>query len=132
MYNARRDNLGGFWKQQFGDSHAIMLANAFFENVETEEKGKHVLEFRPRGLSEMYVACIWSHWQQGDDHLDSFAAITDEPPPEIAEAGHDRCIIPIKEENIEAWLNPDPKNLDSLQAILDDRTRPYYEHKLAA
>ena len=63
---------------------------------------------------------------------DSVAAITDDPPAEVAAAGHDRCIIPIKPENIDAWLNPDPKNLAALYAILDDRERPYYEHRLAA
>jgi len=42
------------------------------------------------------------------------------------------CIIPIKEENIDAWLNPDPKNLDAMQAILEDRARPYYEYRMAA
>jgi putative SOS response-associated peptidase YedK len=60
------------------------------------------------------------------------AAITDEPPPEIAAAGHERCIIPIKPENIDAWLNPDASNLTAQHAILDDRDRPYYEHRLAA
>ncbi|MGF6303032.1 putative SOS response-associated peptidase YedK [Paraburkholderia sp. WC7.3d] len=61
-----------------------------------------------------------------------FAAITDEPPPEITAAGHDRCIIPIKPENIDAWLNPDASNLAAQYAILDDRDRPYYEHRMAA
>ena len=62
----------------------------------------------------------------------SFAAITDEPPAEVAAAGHDRCIIPIKAENVDDWLNPDPKNLARQYAILDDRERPYYEHRWAA
>ncbi|CAL8481103.1 protein of unknown function (plasmid) [Caballeronia sp. S22] len=39
--------------------------------------------------------------------------------------------MPIKPENVEAWLNPDASKLDALQAILDDRDRPYYEHRLA-
>jgi len=56
----------------------------------------------------------------------------DEPPPEIAAAGHDRCPIPLKLENIDAWLRPDKGNLDAQYAILDDRARPYYEHRLAA
>lgn len=30
---ARRDNLEGFWKGQFGTSHGVMVANAFYENV---------------------------------------------------------------------------------------------------
>jgi hypothetical protein len=58
--------------------------------------------------------------------------ITDEPPPEIAAAGHDRCIIPIKPENIDAWLCPEPGDLAAQYAILDDRHRPYYEHRMAA
>ncbi|MFL9860072.1 hypothetical protein PQR72_30795 [Paraburkholderia madseniana] len=43
-----------------------------------------------------------------------------------------RCIIPIKPEHIDAWLNPDPHNLAAQYAILDDRERPYYEHRMAA
>jgi putative SOS response-associated peptidase YedK len=62
----------------------------------------------------------------------SFTAITDDPPAEVLAAGHDRCIVPIKAENVTAWLNPDPKNLATQYAILDDRERPYYEHRLAA
>jgi len=51
---------------------------------------------------------------------------------EIATAGHDRCIIPIKPENIDAWLNPDPIKLSDLHAILDDLEHPYCEHRMAA
>jgi len=82
----------------------------------------------------MLVACLWNRSPaQGDaPELLSFAAITDEPPPEVAIAGHDRCIIQIKPEYIDAWLNPDPNNLDALQAIFDDRPRPFYENRLAA
>jgi len=81
----------------------------------------------------MLVACLWSRWSgSGEPDLLSFAAITDEPPPEVAAAGHDRCIVPIKPENIDAWLNPNASDLAALHAILDDRDRPFYEHRLAA
>lgn len=143
-YNARRDNLEKFWSKQFGHSHAIMVMNAFYENVSRHamehrelapgEKAENVvLEFRPQPEHDMLVACLWSHWEGvGEPALDSFAAITDEPPPEIAAAGHDRCIIPIQPQHVDAWLNPDPSNLAALHAILDGRDRPYYEHRLAA
>jgi putative SOS response-associated peptidase YedK len=81
----------------------------------------------------MLVACLWSRWTApGEPDLLSFAAITDEPPQEVAAAGHDRCIVPIKPENVEAWLHPDASNRDALHAILDNKERPYYEHRLAA
>jgi putative SOS response-associated peptidase YedK len=141
-YNARRDNLEGFWKDQFGSHHAIMVATAFYENVsrhrmegralgEGEKEENVILEFRPRPTLEMLVACLWSHWQEGDESLLSFAAITDAPPAEIAAAGHDRCIIPLQRENLDAWLDP-RGDLPSAYRILDDRVRPYYEHRLAA
>lgn len=131
-YNARRDNLEGFWKGQFCVSHGIMLADAFYENVQ-RDGANVVLEFRPNTREPMLVACLWSRWtKEGGPDLLSFAAITDEPPPEVAAAGHDRCIIAIKPEHVDAWLNPDPANLEASHAILDDRQRPYYEHRLAA
>ena len=143
-YNARRDNLEGFWKGLFGYTHGLMLVTAFYENVsrfrlenrmplEGEKDENVVLEFRPDPSQEMLIACLWSHWQ-GKDQPDllSFAAVTDDPPEEIALAGHDRCIIPIKAEHIDAWLNPDPANLAAQYAILDDRNRPYYEYRMAA
>ena len=143
-YNARRDSLEKFWKGVFGISHGVVVAEAFYENVsrhrlegrgleDGEKDSSVVLEFRPSPPREMLVACLWSHWRQdGEPDLLSFAAITDEPPPEVAAAGHDRCIIPIKEEHLDAWLNPSPSDLQSLQFILDDRDRPYYQHRLAA
>ena len=143
-YNARRDNLEGFWKNLFGYSHGIMVVNAFYENVrrhrvegrdlaEGETDANVVLEFRPEPARDILVACLWSRWQApGQPELLSFAAITDEPPAEVAAAGHDRCIIPIKPEQVDAWLHPDPRNLAAQYAILDDRERPYYAYRQAA
>ncbi len=131
-YNARRDNLEGFWKGLFGHTHGIMVVNAFFENVDRDGKNV-VLEFNPRPAQDMLIACLWSRWSApGEPDLLSFAAITDEPPAEVAAAGHDRCIVQIKPEHVDAWLDPDPGNLKALYTILDDRPTAFYEHRLAA
>jgi putative SOS response-associated peptidase YedK len=142
-YNARRDNLERFWRNQFGHTHAVMVVNAFYENVARhtmehrelapgEKEENVVLKFNPEPPQDMLIACLYSHWTGPGEELWSFAAITDEPPPEVAAAGHDRCIIQIKPENVDAWLNPDPANLAALYAILDDRPQAFYEHRLAA
>ena len=103
------------------------------ELEEGEQAQNLVLEFKPRPTQDMLVACLRSRWTGlGQPDLPSVAAITDHPPPEVAIAGHDRCIISIKPENLDAWLNPDPENLKAQYVILDDRERPYYEHRLAA
>lgn len=62
----------------------------------------------------------------------SFAAVTDEPPPEVAATGHNRCLIPLREENLSRWLQPERMDKAELYAILHDRERPTYEHALAA
>lgn len=142
-YNARRDNLEGFWKGQFGHSHALVLMSAFYENVSRhraqgrelapgEDERNVVLEFRPQPAQDMLVACLWSHWQGDGESLLSFAAITDDPPPEVAAAGHDRCVVPIRPENIDDWLDAGRSDPARLYAIIDDRQRPYYEHRMAA
>ena len=143
LYNARRDNLEGYWKALFGRRHAVCLVESFYENVARHEFEKRelrpgekpqnlVLHFNPRPASPMFVACLWDHWQKkGAPDLYSFAAITDDPPPEVAATGHNRCIIPLKRQNLSARLTPGADRA-AYYALLDDRERPYYAHELAA
>jgi len=123
LYNARRDSLGKFWKDLFGRNHALLVISSFFENV-----ARHDYEKRALGPGEKE-----DHWQaQGEPDLYSFAAITDDPPPEVAATGHNRCLIPLKQHNLSRWLHPEGLDAAQLDALLDDRERPYYEHELAA
>lgn len=133
LYNARRDSLGKYWKELFGQTHAVMLVESFFENVEREGKNQ-VLHFVPRPADTMLIACLVAEWRdpKGGAPLLSFAAITDEPPPEVAAAGHDRMIISLKQQNLDAWLQPAGRSLQELDALLADREAPYYEHEVMA
>ncbi len=126
-YNARRDNLKRFWAQLFGRQRGIIIVDRFWENVEGEGGQNQVVKFAPRTGQPMLVACLWAEWTdpKGEEPaLTSFAAITDEPGPEAAAAGHDRTIINIKPEHLEAWLNPDPNDLGGLYEIFDDKRPP--------
>ena len=117
----------------FGATHAVMLVESFFENVERDGRNQ-VLHFVPRPADTMFIACLVASWQdpKGGSPLLSFAAITDEPPAEVAAAGHDRMIINLKPENVDAWLTPRGRSLDEMQRILGDRQAPYYEHEVMA
>ena len=131
-------------KDLFGYTHGIAVVNVFYENVNrhrvegralfADEAAENVLlEFKPRPTQNMLVACLWSRWTApGEPDLLSFAAITDEPPAEVAAVGHDPCLVPIRPEHVDAWLNPDPAALAAQYAVLDDRARPFYEHRMAA
>lgn len=133
LYNARRDSLGKYWKELFGFSHGVMLVESFFENVQREGKNQ-VLHFIPRPADTMLIACLMAEWRdpKSGTPLLSFAAITDEPPPEVAAAGHDRMIVSLKQQNLEAWLKPDGRTIAELDALLADREAPYYEHEVMA
>jgi putative SOS response-associated peptidase YedK len=133
LYNARRDSLGKYWKGLFGVSHAVMLVESFFENVEREGRNQ-VLHFVPRPAGTMLIACLCAEWQDPKTgaSLLSFAAITDEPPAEVAAAGHDRMIINLKPEHLDAWLTPHGRPEAELQEILGDRQAPYYDHEVMA
>ncbi|MES2858222.1 MAG: SOS response-associated peptidase family protein [Pseudomonadota bacterium] len=134
-YNARRDSLESYWKGLFGHHHAVMVMDTFYENVEGPDGRNRVLQFTPRDGGPMYVACLWSRWTDPsgiEPDLLSFAAITDDPEPEVAAAGHDRTIINLKPEHLDAWLNPDARDLTALYALFDDKQHPFYEHREAA
>ena len=124
-YNARRDNLETSWKRLFGRQHAVMVVERFYESVDRDGKAVE-LEFVPRTQEPLLVPCLWSYDER--DRLYSFAAITDDPEPEVAAAGHDRTILDLKPDYVEAWLNPGG-DLKRMQAIFDDRRHPYYEHR---
>lgn len=140
-YNARRDSLGKAWSELFGVRHGIIVVTAFYENVERhamehrelapgEQSENVVLEFKPRDEHDMYVACLWNESPDGDGKLLSFAAITDDPAPEVAAAGHDRTIMEIEYKNWDEWLAPGLP-LDRYQEILSERPQVYYEHQIA-
>jgi putative SOS response-associated peptidase YedK len=140
LYNARRDNLEKFWGEQFGHHHAVMVVESFYENVrlhamehrelgEGEEERNVVLQFTPEPAQTMLIACLWSHWTDPKEpDLRGIAAITDEPPAAVAAAGHDRCIINLKPVHVEAWLTPESRTTEELQAILSDRAVPVFQH----
>ena len=143
-YNARRDNLAGFWSSLYGRSHGIMALDSFFENVPRhlyekrelapgEKESNLVLQFNPNSGVPLTIACLWSHWTHASEPpLYSFAAITDTPPPEVLTTGHTRCVVSLKDENVREWLSPAHTTRERLEEILSDRMTPRYEHQIAA
>lgn len=141
-YNCRRDSLTGWWRPVFGKHHGLLVLNGFRENVKRhrmerrelkpEEKEENVvLQFDPADGAPMLVPCIWAHWQQGEATLNSTALITDEPPEEVQQAGHDRCPINLTREAALTWLEPRGRTSAELFEILQQLHRPFYEHRIA-
>jgi putative SOS response-associated peptidase YedK len=140
-YNARREDLGKMWSRLFGRRHGVMVANAFFEHVPQSKQERDdaggpgddrqdiLFEFRPDPPHPVLVPCLWNFSPRStpeERDIFSFATITDAAPPEIAAAGIERWVIPVKPENLDAWLNPDVDDTGALHAVLDDRAAVNY------
>ncbi len=148
LYNARRDALTRFWRDQFGARHGVVVVSSFFENVPRHayegralapgERPSHVVvRFTPAPSAaaprpEMTVACVWERWTApGQPPLLSFAAITDDPPPEVRAAGHDRCPVALRAAAVPRWLTPQGRGDDALLGMLGDREALSFGHRLA-
>jgi putative SOS response-associated peptidase YedK len=144
-YCARRDSLSTVWRRVFGVHHGIVAVRQFYERVQLHDHQQRALApgeteqsiellFTPHNGGDLFIACLWTYVEASGDEpgFYSFALITDHPPPEVALAGHDRCIMQIREEDIEDWLRPVGQSHAQLQAILDrgEAQRPYFDHEI--
>jgi putative SOS response-associated peptidase YedK len=110
IFNARLDSLESrkTWKPLLGKRHCLIPIRGFYEWVATDE-GKKQIEFYPPEHKLVGVAGLYDIWQ-GKDHygdtieLHSFAVITQDPPPEVEEMGHDRCPIVLNSNSWDQWL----------------------------
>ncbi|BFI96227.1 MAG: hypothetical protein RSP_17370 [Rhodanobacter sp.] len=144
-YNARMDSLKTAWRGIFGYFHGVVVARRFFESVLLHDNQQRALApgekeqnieivFSPEPQQEMLLACLYRYVEPegGEGGYYTFAAVTRDPPPEVLAAGHNRCVIPLRPENVDAWLDPDPKNLSAQFAILEDPIDAFYQHQIVS
>lgn len=60
-----------------------------------------------------------------------FAMVTDDPLPEVEEAGHDRTPIMLTPEAINEWVRPEGKSVSDLLSILERRANLHFRHKIS-
>lgn len=133
-FNSRLDSLRAArtWIPLFGRTHVIFPFVHFYEWVERGGVKKEIF-FSPEGRDFMWAAGLFSVAKNKEKlPLYSFAMVTDDPPPEISQAGHDRCPIFLAEPKISAWLNPENLAPDELLLLLKNIEKPYYSNGLAA
>lgn len=122
VFNARLDSLETrqTWSNIFMRNHGLFPFKRFFEWVEDENKKKKLISFTPENREIMWAPCLWDYWSSKDGRIKffSFALITTDPPPEVLEAGHDRCPIFLEKKQISSWLNPKHNKLNDYYNML--------------
>jgi putative SOS response-associated peptidase YedK len=133
VFNARFDSLESArtWTPLFGRTHAIFPFTLFYEWVERDGK-KTEIYFSPEDRSLMWAASLYSVAKGAHGPLLSFAMVTDDPPPEVAAAGHDRCPIFLRQDQLDGWLHPAGKSLENLKGLLQLKEKAFYINGLAA
>lgn len=133
LFNARKDRLldSRTWKHIFGKQHAIFPFYRFYESIEGKSGEAKIIYFEPETKDLMWSASLFERSKTTEGNLWSFAAITDEPPPEVAEAGHDRCPVFLNEDHFEQWLEPKDLSQNDLLALLESVVVTYFTHSAA-
>lgn len=133
VFNARLDSLEirPTWKPLFMHNHGLVPFTRFFEWVAGPDGRPKLISFKPENRDMMWAPCLWDEWISPDGSLrfKSFAIITDEPPPEIVQMGHDRCPLFLAQEYIDQWLNPEGKSKKEMYAVLRQKEKVTYTHQ---
>ena len=130
VFNARRDSLQSTWLPLFGHTHALFPFTRFYEWVERDGK-KAEIYFAPKDRDIMWAASLYCLPNKLNS-IYSFAMVTDDPPPEVAAAGHDRCPIFLSADQVSAWLNPQIHAKEKLIELLQKKENTIYLTDLAA
>ncbi|MFP5386551.1 MAG: SOS response-associated peptidase family protein [Bacteriovoracia bacterium] len=135
VFNARLDSLENrqTWQPLFMRNHGLLPFVRFFEWVEKDSQ-KRLISFHSDRHEIMWAPCLWDYWENEKEGVGfySFAIITDEPPREVWEMGHDRCPIFLREDLIDHWLSPEGKNQSEIYRILKNKQEVSYLHAWSA
>lgn len=135
VFNARMDSLEvrQTWTPLFMKNHGLFPFVRFFEWVE-DEGNKRLISFKSDQHEILWAPCLWDYWfnEKANIGFYSFAIITDDPPSEIAEMGHDRCPIFLGADKIDGWLSPEGKTKEEIYEILKTKEKVHYSYAWVA
>lgn len=121
-YNARIETLAEkpTWKVPLRTRRLLVPLTHFIEAVYTEAYAGNMIQFYEKNHALLAAAGIYDEWvdKQSGQILESFAIITDEPPPFVLSMGHDRCPIFLRESAWDEWLEPKEKDAKVLLNLL--------------
>jgi putative SOS response-associated peptidase YedK len=136
LFNCRIDSLltRPTWRRLLARNHALFPFVRFHEWVEDPNGKKVQVSFAPDSRQLMWAPALFDEWSSLDGRIKfkSVAIVTDDPPPEIADCGHDRCPIFLRQDLIDDWLTPRGRSPEELLAILRQKEPVYYHHEMAA
>ncbi len=126
-----------FARQSEERRNRILAAGKRYSQTPTEKldplQRKVIIEFTPESDEPMLVPVIFAEREMPDGQIfRSFAVVTDDPPPEVLAAGHDRCPICLSSEQLADFLNCRGSSPGAMLQLLQQGQRPLFKHALAS
>jgi putative SOS response-associated peptidase YedK len=124
-----------FEKQTQARKEKILAEGKKYKPTPTELKNplerRIIIEFRPQNQKLLQVPVIFSTYPSANG-VDGwgFAIVTDEPPPEVEQAGHDRCPVILRQDGLSTWLAPSRHTVLETSKSLDLRDTILFDHDL--
>ena len=127
-HNARLETIKEkpTWKNIFGKKHCLVPMISFIEPIYEGEYAGNMLKFN---LNEcIFVPALFDTWtnKETGEIIDSFAILTSEPPPFVAQCGHDRSPLFVDQEEILQWIETTEKNYEFFYKILKQHKTPKF------
>lgn len=132
------DQVKTVFRKQAEQRHLKLLsAGKKYKPTPTELKDpldrQIIIQFKPVDEADMIAPVIFSYGEGPDGNTDAgFAIVTDDPPFEILNAGHDRCPIILMPDALGRWLTPsDERPEDILRLVVEKKRQITFTHSLA-
>jgi putative SOS response-associated peptidase YedK len=122
MINARAETLKD--KPAFRDAYerrrGLVPADGYFEWMKTGAREKQPYFIQPASGAPFALAALWEFWRDPTtgDPLESVALITTDAGRSVAHV-HDRMPVVIPSNAFAEWLDPQNRNVDRLDRLLD-------------
>lgn len=124
-HNARLESIDEkpTWKTVFSERHCLVPLTDFIEPIYEGEYAGNMVAFHNKDGGMLYAAGVWDEWtnKQTGEVLRTFAIITFDPPPFVAQIGHDRCPVFLNEETGAEWLSNAGEPVPTLKTFLFER-----------
>ncbi|MFN8845336.1 MAG: SOS response-associated peptidase [Bdellovibrionales bacterium] len=121
-HNARIETLDekATWKIPFKKFHCLVPLTQFIEPIYVREHAGSMVSFSEKNQQLLTAAGLYDSWVNKitGEIIESFTIITTEPPPFVAEVGHDRCPVFLKNSAFQEWLQPTNTEAQYLKQFL--------------
>jgi putative SOS response-associated peptidase YedK len=122
MINARSETLREkpAFREAYQRRRGLVPADGYFEWMKLGARDKQPYFIRPASGAPFALAALWERWRDptSGEPLESFALVTTDAGRSVAHV-HDRMPVIIPPAAFAEWLDPENKDLDGLDRLLD-------------